>query len=146
MSRGEKSRLARIGWVAGLGLALACAGLSGALEADAARRLALVAGDVAALDALLADGVHYGHANGQVDTKEDLLASLASGQLRYRAIHYEASEAHEVGGATVVRGRQTVEVTAGGRELTSESVFVAVYTRTRGRWQLVAYQSTPAAH
>jgi hypothetical protein len=43
----------------------------------------------------------------------------------------------------VVSGRQTVEVTAGGRDITSASVFVAVYTHERGRWRLVAYQSAP---
>jgi hypothetical protein len=125
-------------------LALACASSGGGVEVDEARRAALVAADVAALSELLADGARYGHANGRVDTKEELLASLTSGALRYRAIRTAGSEAREVGGAFVVTGRQTVEVTAGGRDVTSESVFVAVYTHTRGRWRLVAYQSTPA--
>jgi hypothetical protein len=114
------------------------------LEADEARKQALLAGDVAALEALVADGARYGHANGRVDTKAELVASLASGELRYRAIRTGAAEAREVAGAFVVSGRQTVEVTAGGRELTSESVFVAVYTHTWGRFRLVAYQSAPA--
>jgi hypothetical protein len=134
----------RIGWVAGAMLALACASAVRVVEVDAARRQALVAGDVAALSELLADGLSYGHANGEVQPKPELLASLASGELRHRAIRYHEFEAREVGGAFVVSGRQTVEVTARGRELTSESVFVAVYMRARGRWQLVAYQSAPA--
>jgi len=128
----------------GLALALACASPARLAEVDAARRRALVAGDVATLSALLADGLRYGHANGTVHSKPELLESLASGALRYRAIRYETSEAREVGGAFVVSGRQIVEVTADGREITSESVFVAVYTHQRGRWRLVAYQSAPA--
>ena len=128
-----------------IALALACASPGRVLDVDESRRRALVSGDVAALTELCVDGLRYGHANGQGDTKEELLASLASGELRYRAIRYEAAEAREVGGAFVVSGRQTIEVTAGGRELTSESVFVAVYTHERGRWRLVAYQSTPAS-
>ena len=135
-----RSRLAGLA----LGLALACASPGGGVEVDEARRAALVAGDVAALAELVADGARYGHANGRVDTKEELLASLASGELRYRGIRYHGVDAREVGGAFVVTGRQTVEVTSGGRDVTSESVFVAVYTHTRGRWRLVAYQSTPA--
>lgn len=137
----------RSGWpfsiVLGLALALACASPGRLVEVDAARRRALVAGDVATLSALLADGLRYGHANGTLQSKQELLASLASGALRYRAIRYETSEAREVGGAFVVSGSQTVEVTAGGRDITSESVFVAVYTHERGRWRLVAYQSAP---
>jgi hypothetical protein len=128
----------------GLGLALACASPGRVVEVDAVRRRALVAGDVATLGELFADGLRYGHANGRVDTKQELLAGLASGELRYRAIRYETAEAREVGGAWVVSGRQTVEVTAGGRAITSESVFVAVYTHERGRWRLVAYQSAAA--
>jgi hypothetical protein len=130
--------------VLGLALALACASPGRLVEVDAARRRALVAGDVATLSALLADGLRYGHANGAVQSKQALLDDLASGALRYRAIRYETADAREVGGAWVVSGRQTVEVTAGGREITSESVFVAVYTHAHGRWRLVAYQSAPA--
>jgi hypothetical protein len=129
---------------AALGLALACASPGQLVEVDAIRKRALVAGDVVALSGLLADGLRYGHANGEVQSKQELLASLASGALRYRAIRYETAEAREVGGAFVVSGRQTVEVTAGGREITSRSVFVAVYTHSYGRWRLVAYQSAPA--
>jgi hypothetical protein len=129
--------------VLGLALALACASPGRLVDVDATRRRALVDGDVATLSTLLADGLRYGHANGTLQSKQELLDDLASGELRYRAIRYETSDACEVGGAWVVSGRQTVEVTAGGREITSRSVFVAVYTHERGRWRLVAYQSTP---
>lgn len=140
--RRRSRRLVSVGIV--LGLALACASPGRLVEVDATRRRALVAGDVTTLSALFADGLRYGHANGTVQSKQALLASLANGELRYRAIRYETAEAREVGGAWVVSGRQTVEVTAGGREITSPSVFVAVYTHERGRWRLVAYQSAPA--
>jgi hypothetical protein len=124
-------------------LVLGCASLPPVALVDAQRREALVNADVAALRALFADGLRYGHANGVVETKAELLEGLGSGRLDYRAIRVEDSETREVGGAWVVTGRQTIDVTSDGRELTSHSVFTAVYTQSGGRWQLVAYQSTP---
>lgn len=130
--------------LAALALVLACAGAPPGAELDARRREALVRADLAVLGELLDDGLRYGHANGVLDTKAELLAQLGSGELRYRAIRVEASQAREVGGACVVSGLQSVEVTARGREIASRSVFTAVYAKQGGRWRLIAYQSAPA--
>ena len=135
-------RRSRVFWTV-LGLALGCASLPPVQQVDAQRREALVNADVPALRELFADGLRYGHANGEVHGKQELLERLGSGQLDYRAIRVEDSEARELAGAWVVTGSQTIEVTSAGRDVTSHSVFTAVYTRDGGRWQLVAYQSTP---
>jgi hypothetical protein len=124
-------------------LAAACASLAPVEAVDARRREALVAADVAALDALLADGARYVHANGEAHDKAALLALLASGALDYRAIEVEELALREVAGAAVLTGRQTVEVVSAGRLVVSRSFFSAVYTRSGGAWRLVAYQSTP---
>jgi hypothetical protein len=124
-------------------LGFSCASVPPPQEVDALRRDAMVHADIAALRELIADGLRYGHANGDVHAKEELLGLLGSGRLDYRAIHIEEIDARELAGAWVVTGRQTVEVTAAGRELTSRSVFSAVYARECRRWRLVAYQSTP---
>jgi hypothetical protein len=124
-------------------LGSACAGVPPVQDVDVLRREALLHADVAVLRELFADGLRYGHANGEVHTKEELLGLLGSGRLDYRLIQIEEIEARELAGAWVVTGRQTVEVTAAGREVTSHSVFSAVYARECRRWRLVAYQSTP---
>jgi len=128
----------------GLALALACAGVPPPQEVDALRREALVNADVTALRELFADGLRYGHANGEVHAKEELLGLLGSGRLDYRAIRVEEIETRELAGTLVVTGRQTIEVRAAGRDVTSRSVFTAVYAREGGRWRMVAYQSTQA--
>jgi len=62
----------------------AATGREGALNAAAdARVAALVAGDVAALGAILSDDLHYVHSNGVADTKEAFLANLVSGKTKY---------------------------------------------------------------
>ena len=125
-------------------LGSACAGVPPVQDVDVLRREALLHADVAALRELFADGLRYGHANGQVHAKEELLGLLGSGRLDYRAIRIEEIETRQLAGTWVVTGRQTVEVTAAGREVTSQSVFSAVYARECRRWRLVAYQSTQA--
>jgi hypothetical protein len=126
-------------------LAFACASAPPAGDVDARRRRAMVDADVAALRDLFADGLRYGHANGDVHAKEELLGLLGSGRIDYRAIRVEEIETRELAGALVVTGRQTIELRAGGRDLTSRSVFTAVYARDGAAWRLVAYQSTPVA-
>jgi hypothetical protein len=123
-------------------LAFACASAPPAEEVDAVRREAMVHADVATLRGLFADGLRYGHANGEVHAKEELLGLLGSGRLDYRAIRIEETETRELAGALVVTGRQTIELRASGRDVTSHSVFTAVYSRDGGAWRLVAYQST----
>jgi hypothetical protein len=132
-----------VGGVFTLLLALACASAPPPARLDAERRDAMVNADVAALRELFADGLRYGHANGDVHAKEELLGLLGSGRLDYRAIRVDEEDERRLGDAFVVTGRQTVEVRAGGRDVTSRSVFTAVYARDGGRWRLVAYQSTP---
>ena len=133
--------------LAALPLAFACASAPQPPEVDATRREAMVNADVATLRELFADGLRYGHANGEVHAKEELLGLLGSGRLDYRAIQLEEIETRALAGALVVTGRQTTLVRANGRDVTSHSVFTAVYSRDGGEWQLVAYQSTalPAA-
>lgn len=129
--------------LAALLLAFACASAPPAQDLDAVRREAMVNSDVATLRELFADGLRYGHANGEVHAKEELLGLLGSGRLDYREIRIEEIETRELAGALVVTGRQTIEVRASGRDVTSRSVFTAVYSRDGGGWRLVAYQSTP---
>ena len=111
---------------------------------DTRRREAMVYADVAALRELMADGLLYGHANGEVHSKEDLLELLASGELDYRSIAVEALEVRELAGVWVLTGRQSIELTWAGTPVESESVFTAVYAKQGGQLRLVAYQSTPA--
>jgi hypothetical protein len=126
-----------------LALGAACASLPPGEEIDARRRTAMVNAEVSVLRELFTDGLRYGHANGEVHAKEELLGLLGSGRLDYRSIEVEELEGRELAGTLVVTGRQTIEVRAGGRDVTSHSVFTAVYAREGRRWRLVAYQSTP---
>jgi uncharacterized protein (TIGR02246 family) len=115
-------------------------------HAEQARTTALIAGDFAALDKLMADDVTYVHASGQHDTKQTYLTALRSGVLSYQS--WEAREIHVrmLGSdVAVLNGIYTVHAMdhrVGNDEIIIDIHFLTVYARRDGRWQQVAWQST----
>ena len=111
----------------------------------AARFAAMVAGDVEALEGMLADDLTYAHSDGRVESKEQFLASLAGGDLAYLAI---ASEGESVirryggGEVGVITGPVRVRVRLGEREGEMTLRTTSVYVRSDGRWQLAAWHSS----
>lgn len=59
---------------------------TGFLEAERARLVAMADGDLNTLDALIADSALYIHSSGEIDTKREYLAKLATGQFRYATV------------------------------------------------------------
>jgi uncharacterized protein (TIGR02246 family) len=116
------------------------------LHAEQARTAALIAGDFAALDKLMADDVTYVHASGQHDTKQTYLTALRSGVLSYQS--WDAHEIHVrmLGSdVAVLNGIYTVHAMdhrVGNDEIIIDIHFLTVYARRDGRWQQVAWQST----
>jgi ketosteroid isomerase-like protein len=115
------------------------------LHAEQSRTAALISGDFAALDHLMADDVTYVHASGQRDTKESYLAALRSGVLSYQA--WDAREVHVrvLGDVAVLNGIYSVR--AMDHRVSNDPIvidlhFLTVYVRRDGRWQQVAWQST----
>ncbi len=110
--------------------------------ADQRRITALIKGDVQSLASVLADELSYGHSDGRVQTKAQLLAALAEGALVYES--YE-------GPLPLVRVRDTSATVTGAAELKAKGPagpvrfwlrYLAVYELRDGAWVLVAYQST----
>ncbi|MGB6545064.1 MAG: nuclear transport factor 2 family protein [Candidatus Acidiferrales bacterium] len=116
------------------------------LLAEQARTTALIAGDFAALDKLMADDVTYVHASGQRDTKETYLGALRSGVLSYQS--WQAREIHvRMLGSDVAVLNGIYSVHAMDHRVSKDEIiidlhFLTVYARRDGRWQQVAWQST----
>ena len=115
------------------------------LRAERARTSALVKGDVAALDKLLADDLTYVHATGKVDTKASFLEGIRSGSLRYLAWNLQEMHVRLIGDAAVLNGKYAVR--ALDRRVQQDPIAVnvivlSVYARREGRWQQVAWQTT----
>ena len=103
---------------------------------------AMIAGDIDTLDRILADDLTYVHSGGQLESKEEFLGRLKSGDLKYRAMPREDVAVRILGCAAVVTGRATVDVQSKGENLTLALRFTDVYVKRAGRWQLLAWQSS----
>ena len=133
--------------LAPLWLAAACASTppqEAVAAIERARFAAMTRRDAAALEPMLAQELLYCHSNGECETREQFLATLASGRIRYRAIEPRELRVRAYGEVAVVNGRIEVDGEIGGRPAALTLIFTDVYVRRDGRWQLIAWQSTRA--
>jgi hypothetical protein len=117
----------------------------GLRDADAARFAAMVAGDTAALETMLGPDLSYTHSNGLVQDRAAFLAALRKGTLRYESMTPSDVRVRLYEPAGVVTGRIDMKVAQGGKENQIAARYTAVYVRRDGRWQLVAWHSSPIA-
>jgi ketosteroid isomerase-like protein len=114
------------------------------LAAEEARRKAMVAADLDALDALLADDCLYVHSTGQIDTKQSYLAKLADGTIRYITCDAEAVQPLDLGQTVIVMHHMLADITLGGQPRSIRSQAAAVWQLTDGGVpKLVYFQGTP---
>jgi ketosteroid isomerase-like protein len=110
--------------------------------ADARRMAAMVRADVQELGSLLADELTYTHSSGQVETREQLLATISSGKLDYVSMVPSEDQVRVYGNTAVRTGRADVKVRAGGQENVLALRFTEVWVKGEGGWRLVVWQST----
>jgi ketosteroid isomerase-like protein len=121
-----------------------------ALMAEEQRRQAMLGGDIAALEALLSDGLVYVHSTGGRDTKTTYLNKLASGSLKYLSLSFEDLQVHGAGPVQVVTGRMSAEVSIQGQSKAIRSVFLTVWMPEPGAdgqqgLRMLAYQGAPCS-
>jgi ketosteroid isomerase-like protein len=114
-------------------------------EADAERVRALLANDFPALERILADDLTYVHSNGHLDTKTSYIDVLRSGATRYLTMDMSDVSVRALGEAAVINATFNARVQVGDREINPTPRVLIVYARRAGRWQMVAWQSTPIA-
>ena len=115
--------------------------------ADAERVRALLANDFAALEALLGDDLTYVHSNGMLDTKASYIGSLRSGASRYLTMDMSDVSVRALGGdVALLNAKFEARVLVRGSEVNPKPRVMIVYVKRDGRWQMVAWQSTPIAN
>ena len=113
------------------------------LARESERQAALIAGDFAALDRILADDLIHVHGGGNVDTKAqyfDLLKTLFT----FVAIERKKPDIRFLGDAALMTGEmtQTVRLNAGGETKTIRAFGTQVWAMRGGVWRQVLYQAT----
>ena len=109
---------------------------------EARRFQAMVEADVPALENLLSDDLVYTHATGWRQNKAEFLASIRAGEIKYHSITSDNVKARVYGNTAVLTGTVTIKARTQGQELSVELLYLEIFVKQDGRWQLVAWQST----
>ncbi|MDE4912365.1 MULTISPECIES: nuclear transport factor 2 family protein [Methylobacterium] len=102
---------------------------------------ALLAADGPALDALVLDGLSYGHSSGQVQDKTAFVETLTSKRSAFPSITLSDRSVSVVGDDAVARHVFTGEVVSGGKTAPVHIGVMQVWHRDQGRWRLLARQA-----
>ena len=114
------------------------------LQAEKDRFAAMVKGDRAALEKLLADDLTYTHSTALLENKEQFLKSVTSGNIDYVSIVPSETDwkVRIKGNTAIVNGVAAVNVIDTGKDLKIKIRFTTVQSNRGGAWQLRAWQST----
>ncbi len=112
------------------------------LLAEDARFRAMVQGDPDGMRRWLADDLVYVHSTGAVEDREQLIASITSGRMRYLAVEpVERRVIHSGSDSATVQGLARLRVMAGSTPLEFQARYLAVYSLDESAWRLHAWQS-----
>jgi hypothetical protein len=111
---------------------------------DAERALgeAILKADGAALGPMLAPELAYTHTDASTDTREQYLASLADGSMKYESIEQSGFVIRVYGTAAVSRSVLAMKVHRNGRTASFRAQAIRVWVKDGGAWRLVAHQTT----
>ena len=121
------------------------ADIAAVMAADDARYAAMLAGDVAALDSLLADSLVYTHATARTEDKAAYLKAVSSGVVKYVELERSEVVVQVYGSTAVMHGRLSLSVLREGSRKGMTGLFQSVWVRLDNRWQMVAWASVPQA-
>jgi hypothetical protein len=114
--------------------------------AEQQRCAAMLAGDPAALEAMLHPRLQFHHSNGNVDDRAAFVAKIAAGRILYAALHWEDQRVEPLGpDAALLTGKMITRVRVEGAEKQLFNRVLTVWSRHDGQWRMIAFQSTPLA-
>lgn len=117
-----------------------------ALRADKARIAAMVAGDGAALAALMSDQLRFVHSDGRVESKADYVKNLMAGDTQYADAKTSLLETMQVDpDVVVVLGLQEMRKRLGTEWSEVKLRYLAVWRNETGVWRMIAWQSARPA-
>lgn len=93
------------------------------------------AGDGAALEKLLADGINFSHSNGNNENKQQAIAAMVKNKPNYVI---ESQTVHVFGKTATIRAKVTANTTNGVIPLS----VLLVWTKNGNKWQIVERQTT----
>ncbi len=94
------------------------------------------------LAGMLDSNVSYGHSNGWVETKQDILQNLATGQMKYVVIKEDSITTSIDDDLAHIRFVALLTYALDGKETTIRLKVLEVWRKKKGNWLLYARQAT----
>lgn len=110
------------------------------LEADLNR--AVVEGDVATFDRLLADDFTHGSQSGRFRTKAEWMKGKQQGESAYVSFDSVNLQIRRIGDTAIVTGLSSPQWRDGNRIASGQFRFLRVWARRDEKWRAIAFQST----
>lgn len=98
-----------------------------ALVMEDRRFRAMAASDIAELKTVLADDLHYTHANGMVEDKAEFVRKITSGERAYQEVRLIGRSVSQQAGFTAVFGQIEVVVMRAAGLLVNRLDYTAIY-------------------
>ncbi len=102
---------------------------------------ALLAKDSVSLQRMLDDNMTYGHSNGWIETKKEVVNDLFNGKLTYKQINATDKEIKVSRRVAAVRMKADVDVIVSGTPVHVKLNILQVWHWKHRHWVLVARQS-----
>ena len=113
--------------------------LESAFACEDRRFEVMASDDYAELNALLADDLHYTHANGVVEDKAEFIRKLASNERKYLDVRLTQRDGIEQDGFVATYGVVSIVVRGKDGPVTISQAFTGVYTETETGFRLFAW-------
>ena len=108
-------------------------------------RVAMIDPTPAALTALVADDLSYGHSGGRVDTKDSFIGDLVAGKSDFVTIAITDQTIKVVGHTALVRHTLTADTNDSGKPGKVQIKILGVWQQQGGSWKLLARQAVRVA-
>ncbi len=104
--------------------------------------IALVKRDTAFLNQYLHDNLSYGHSNGWVEKKDELMKHLFNGKLNYNKIESKELSVEHTNDVALVRLESNIQYVLDGKEGSLKLHVLQVWMKDGYVWKLLSRQGT----
>jgi Domain of unknown function (DUF4440) len=114
-------------------------------KAESDRFAAMLKGDLAALERLLAPELIYTHGDGRVVDKAAFIADLKTGDFKYVSIDAVNPKVRVFGDTAIVNGVAGMSVVNRGAPAKIRIVYSTTQLKRNGAWQMISWHATRLA-
>lgn len=112
------------------------------LRRNTERFQAMVAGDLDRVEAMMSEDLIFVHTTSAVETRDQFMARLRSGNVRYVAIKELDVRVERVGEQALVLGSMSQDVEVAGARRTIKCRALSLWIPSASGWLMRSYQST----